>query len=130
MRLQPSVDKKPQLSYMMLKFMQFLQQASVSSPWYNRSRKKWEPLRKSDLTKFQAQSRWLATYLMRFAKKLGSPIQVFHCRPRSFVLGFWTSCVLLKLPQSRIEQMDRCFQQWKPIFRRPMELHDIGTSLA
>ena len=109
-------------------YADFLQFADQPGPWYNPSRKKWELLANQEPTKFQTKSRWLSNYITRFSKKLGHTIQLLHCRPTSHVIGFWTSCVLMKMPMSRLQAADRWFQQWQPAFRRAPELHRIGAN--
>ena len=108
-------------------YADYLQFADQPGPWFNRSRKKWELLTNREPTKFQNKSRWLSNYITRFSKKLGHSIQLLHCRPTSHVIGFWTSCVLMKMPLSRLQAADRWFQQWQPAFRRAPELHQIGA---
>ena len=107
-------------------FADYMIFTQTPGPWYNRSRKKWEPLPSLHPEKFPAKTRWFATYLMRFAKSMGQPIPILHCRPSTHVLGFWTSCVLVRVPPARIEAMDRWFTKWRPSYRRPTDLHVIG----
>ena len=108
-------------------YADFLQFAGQPGPWYNRSKKKWEALPDREPTKFQTKSRWLSNFVTRFSKKLGFSIQLLHCRPTSHVIGFWTSCVLIKMPVTRLQAADRWFQRWQSNFRRAPELHNIGV---
>ena len=107
-------------------FADYMICTQTPGPWYNRSRKKWEPLPSLDPKRFPAKTRWFATYLIRFAKSLERPIPILHCRPSSCVLAFWTSCVLVRLHPARVEAMDKWFLTWRPIYRRPTDLHVIG----
>ncbi len=108
-------------------YADFLQFAGQPGPWYNRSKKKWEALPDREPTKFQTKSRWLSNFVTRFSKKLGFSMQLLHCRPTSHVIGFWTSCVLIKMPVTRLQAADRWFQRWQSNFRRAPELHNIGA---
>lgn len=72
-------------------FVDYHPQFPGSGPWYHQSSKTWKAaaIRPThDLTKCV---RWFISYLLRIAKKLGTPLPTKHMRPDSSILAFWSN---------------------------------------
>eukprot|EP00438_Fugacium_kawagutii_P006941 Skav203607 [mRNA] locus=scaffold935:366208:368130:+ [translate_table: standard] len=68
---------------------------------------KWRPVGyKPREYNHQQHVNWLSRWIINVAKHMGTPVTVQQRRPASHMLAFWTGCLTVRLPLTRLRLVD------------------------
>eukprot|EP00435_Cladocopium_sp_Y103_P056616 s730_g19.t1 len=98
----------------------------TKGPWFNGKKLRWEARDTMDNAPFVKRSRWLTTYLMNLAKKLGRPLPVTYRLPQSHTIQYWLNCLPVQVSPERAEAPDEWLKTWRPVFTTSKQLQIIA----
>ena len=90
-------------------------------PWYKSSSKRWFGGDTRPTCGFAKGSRWMADFLTRLGRQLGTPVPSKLQRPDSHVITFWTCCLPVKMPTERYLALERWLADRRACYRQPKD---------